>query len=110
MNILENILRLKQARRQLDMYNQYKIDFCCPNSGPWDCLHAVYRLRPIEKMDEEIWIALPREDRLWNYMAQHQNLGTSLELPFPSSQFYLREIYYRPAKKEIKLYVLNSLI
>ena len=109
MNILENLLRLKRTSNQLDKYHQFKIDFCCPNSGPWSCLHVIYRLRPIENMDEEIWIAFPREDRLWNYMTHHHNTGSAFKLPYSSSDFYTMELYYRPVKKDIKLYVFNSL-
>ena len=35
MNILEKWLCLKRPDRPLDKYKQFKIDFCCPNSGPW---------------------------------------------------------------------------
>lgn len=109
MNILEKWLCLKRPDRPLDKYKQFKIDFCCPNSGPWSCLHVVYRLRPIENMNEEIWLALPREDAIWNFMAHHHNMDATFMLPFPSSSFYIQELYYQPTKQKIKMHVFNSL-
>ena len=108
MNIFKKLFT-KKISNPLEVYYKFKIDFCCPNSGPWNCLHAIYRLRPIENLKEEVWIAFPRQNNLWNYMSQCHNMGLIFELPFPPTHFRVKEFYYKPAKKDIRLYVLDTL-
>lgn len=113
-NFIKRIFNNSEQFASLDGYQQYRIDFVCPNSGEWKTLHCIYRLRPIVnrevKKDIEIWIALPNEEEIWNFMTFHSNNKSDFELPFEPSEFVKKHIFYRPANKEIDLYVYYSLI
>ena len=109
MKFLNRLFTKKESVSPMDRYDTFKIDYVCPNSGPWDVLHCIYRLRPCDNPSVEIWIALPREDSIWNFMAQKSNYSLPFELPFKSSEFRKEQMYYKPIKKEIPLYIHYSL-
>lgn len=89
MNILKKIFLSKITL--MDKYNQFTIDFVCPNSSPWKSLHCIYRLRPLEDSSEELWVALPSEDCIWNFMCFHSNNKLPFEFPFSSTEFRKKE-------------------
>lgn len=109
MSFLSKLFGKHKSGSDLSEFNRYEIDFCCPNSGPWKSLHCIYRLRPVDRYESEIWIAVPRTDEIWNFMTFHHNNHFAFDFPFDVSQFHEESMDYSPVKKRIKLYVFNSL-
>ena len=112
-NILKRLFTKGKRYSSLDEHCQYRIDCVCPNSGEWKTLHCIYRLRPVVNHkvnnDIEVWIALPNETNIWNFMVYHGNNNFDFELPFDSNMFVKKHIFYKAINKTIDLYVYYEL-
>ena len=97
----------KKSSHPLDAEHDWITDGTYPQMWPDT---VVYRLKSAINEKDVVFVCFPYEQSLWNFMCQNSNYKIPFELPFASTRFREKKVFFSPLKKDIKLYVFDTLI